>query len=216
MKALFALLLVPVAAHAWQFEAGVGRTSYSVQPDGTWYQAGLPHNLNTHSVAFTAGVTGELWRGSRFGLAWHAGYVFLGNASATCDCTEWDRDYSIAQRRQITPGAPHAQFNGHGNMQGVAVTLEPYAHYGAWRLGVEGGVFAFRPQWDEVVHADMEGTVILHTPNRLKFGPVVGVSVSRGAFTIGYRHYWLPTNYSNASPPSLMTGADVLMLTYKF
>jgi hypothetical protein len=47
-------------------------------------------------------------------------------------------------------------------------------------------------------------------------GKVVGVSVSHGPWSLSYRHYWLPTKLDDTHSPSLLTGADVLVVKYRF
>lgn len=217
MKALFALLLVPVAAHAWQFEAGVGANRYTTRGDGTWYQTGSPGNsVKLDFPAFKAGVSVGLYEGQRFGLRAHVDYVNLGHLASRCQCTE-DANYNMKTHTVVDSSVPTANLSGSGGAQGIALTLEPYLVYRDWQIGIEGGLFPYRPSWSVSALWHLDGSTHTYdTPHSVQWGKVVGVNVSYKNFGVSLQHYWLPTRYSDQNAPAMFSGANVLMLTYRF
>lgn len=74
-----------VAAHAesfFQIEAGIGGSAFNKGPDGYWFQQPFPHSLSLYAPAIEAGFTGDVWRKTSWGVAWHADYVNLGRDTA--------------------------------------------------------------------------------------------------------------------------------------
>jgi hypothetical protein len=204
-------------------ELGAGVSRYRPMGDGTWYQAGMPHSLGLSAPVLSAGFTGPVWRRESWGVDWHVDYVNLGHVHSSCSCTT-DDNYDAKSHRELSnpPPAPNADFIGNGNAQGVALTLEPYYLYRGWRIGVEVGLYPYRPSWSETVYGwtpswSVPGrTVVVNTPHAWQIGKVVGLSVGRGPLSIEYQHYWLPTRYTDESPPAIWGAADVLMVKYRF
>ena len=193
------LASIGVHAESWfQFEAGIGANTYQTMGDGTWYQEGAPYSkLRLTFPAVEVGARFNVVQRESWGVALHMDYVFLGRVASDCWCTPVDALYNT-QTKQIAPSAiPLARYTGSGNAQGIALTVEPYLKRGAWRFGVEGGLFPYRPQWDETVSnwATTPGatpiTIHAHTSNALRLGAVVGISVERGSFGMSLRHYFL-------------------------
>jgi hypothetical protein len=213
------------AASFFQIEAGISSSNYATQGDGTWFQQGLPHVLNIHTYGFSAGFTGALYDRDTWGVDWHVDYVNLGHVSSTCECTPQDSNYDFQKHVLIVqPGwnAPMANFVGNGNAQGVAFTLEPWMKYRGWRFGFEAGLFPYRPAWDETIYGwqvdpnTPQQTIHANTPHALQLGEVAGVNVGRGNFTIGLKHYWLPTKFDNSHNPAIWKGAWVMEAKYRF
>lgn len=205
------------------FEIGAGISKYNAQGDNVWYQQGMPHSLGLSAPVLSAGFTGPVYTREKWGVDWHADYVSLGHVSSDCDCTPMDQNYSTATHKKLNLyNVPDAQFVGNGNAQGVALTLEPYFRYSGWRIGVEGGVFIYRPAWDVTVYDWSPGpgvapsTISAHTPRSLQTGKVAGISIGRGNFTVAYQHYWLPTRFDDAHSPAIWSGADALLVKYRF
>lgn len=212
MKTLLALLVLPVAAHAqsfFQIQAGVGITHYATE-NGRWYQNGMPENKVTSiTPALSLGVTGALVSRGAWGIDWHAGYANLGRAAASCWCTINDQDY-----QQHRPSALTEHYTGSGNVQGVALTLEPYRYYGGLRFGIEAGAYLYRSGWKETVTNSPIGLPdVSINESRWSVAPVAGASVGNGVWSVSYRHYLL--RYKSQTPP-LWNGADVLMITRRF
>ena len=211
-------------AHAeesfFQVEAGLGVDRYQTMGDGTWNQEGAIYNhVKLVFPAAQVGVRFHVYETADWGIAAHSDLVYLGNAQSDCWCTTNDSDYS-PNTKQTAPGALTAHFVGHGNATGLALTIEPYLKRGAWRYGVEGGVFPFRPQWDEEVShwANSPGmtpvTLYAHTTNRLRLGFLVGASVERGNFGLSLRHYFLQPFGTMPGSPPLYNTSTVLMATF--
>lgn len=218
-----ALGCAAAAAHA-QFrpEIGIGAAQFSDKGDGTWYQQSQPYGLSLSVPTITLGLTGDLYTRGDWGVAWHADYVWLGNVSADCSCTPVDANYSTTTHmKNNTVDVPDALFSGHGQVQGVALTVEPYYWSHGFRFAAEAGLFPYLWHWSETVNnwSDRPGmtpyTIAANSGRNLSLGEVVGVSVSRGPFTVAYRHYFLPTQGANGVPP-IWKGADMLEVRYKF
>lgn len=219
-----ALALASISAHAqsWlQFEGAVGVNAYQVT-DGTWNQEGAAYNhVKTVFPAAQLGARFNVWQRGDYGVTLHTDLVYLGRVSSDCWCTESDADYNLGTKH-TTPGAQTAHFVGHGNAIGVALTVEPYYTMGAWRFGVEGGLFPYRPQWDETVSnyvwnpAYPATTVCAHTTNSLQLGFLVGASVERGAFGVSLRHYFLQPFGTLGGTPPIYNTSTVLMVTYHY
>jgi hypothetical protein len=212
MKALALLLALPLTAHAgswFDFEAGIGVNRYHTQ-DGLWNQQGSPGSVDITSPTFSLGVTGPLVVRSNWGIDWHADYVNLGHAGASCQCAAIDANYDSNAHRVLRSG-PTANFQGSGATQGVSLTVEPYYVYRGLRFGIEGGAFAYRAGWNEAVYG--EGAPIHQSSSGIHPAAIIGASVSRGPWSIAYRHYIM---IWNTGTPPLATGADTLEVKYKF
>lgn len=204
-------------------ELGAGVSWYNKQGDNTWYQLGAEHSLGLSAPVLSAGLTGPIYTRESWGVDWHVNYVSLGHVSSQCECTPMDQNYSVPQHKILNLYAvENANFVGNGNAQGVSLTLEPYVRYRDWRFGAEGGLFVYRPDWNETIYNWAPGpgvaqsTIEADTPHALQIGKVLGVSVGRGNLSIAYQHYFLPTKYDATHSPAIWKGADVLMVKYKF
>lgn len=216
-----ALLGLASYAHAEvHFELGVGATNYRTGPDGLWYQQGQAPYLDLRSPMVSAGLTGPIYSRGSWGVDWHANYVNLGHSSVQCLCTPRDENYSTATHQKLNAyDVPDANFQGNGNAQGIALTVEPYVVRNGWRFGLEGGPFIHRNAFDESItnwalaHNEVPQTLKVSTSRRLSLGSVVGVSVGRGNFRVSYKHYFMP---QRGEYPALWKGADVIELKYVF
>ncbi|MFM0348015.1 hypothetical protein, partial [Paraburkholderia sp. RL17-347-BIC-D] len=89
-------------------------------------------------------------------------------------------------------------------------------------IGAEAGLYPYRPNWDVTVYNWAPGpgvptsTIHADTPHAWQLGKVVGVSVGRSPLSLTYQHYWLPTRYDSMHSPAIWSGADVLMVKYRF
>jgi hypothetical protein len=207
-----------------QGEVGIGAAHYTTQ-DGRWYQQGMPNGdnkLTSKPPAFSLGLTGPLITRGKWGADWHAEYVNLGRAAASCACTPRDENYN-ANTHQFTNrfDAPAAYFTGSGRSQGFALTVEPYYWAYGVRLGVEAGAYIHRDSWSEdVVGWQIEKTAPpqnLHlSGTHWSVAPVVGASVGNGRFTLSYRHYFMRVSSENRSVPPLWNDADAIEIKVKF
>lgn len=214
-----------------RIELGAGVSWYTKQPDGTWYQQGMPHSLDMSAPAFMGGLSGTIWARDSWGVDWHVNYVYLAHASAECYCTSVDANYDTHthQRKYTAPyeNLPPAKMVGFGNAQGIALTIEPFYLYRGFRFAFEGGLFPYRPNWTEQVYNVQDNVlpngqpvaahnVTYDTPHGIQLGGVLGVSVGRSHWSVAYQHYFLPTRGDDTHSPSLLRGADVLMVKYRF
>ncbi|MBB3004347.1 hypothetical protein FHX57_006729 [Paraburkholderia tropica] len=225
-----ALALTISSAHAdsisdyVHLELGAGVSWYQTLSDGVWYQQGMQHSLGLSAPVLMGGFTGPLWKRESWGIDWHADYVSLGHVSSQCECTPDDANYSTQTHSLVANQnpVPNANFVGNGNAQGIELTLEPYVLYRGWRFGLEGGIFPYRPSWDETIYGwqgDMSvapKTLTAHTPRSIQLGEVVGLNVGRGPLTVALQHYFLPTRFDAQHSPAIWSGATVLMVKYRF
>jgi hypothetical protein len=228
--AMIALASITVAARAdsiadyVHLELGAGVSRYDTQGDGTWYQEGMQHDLGLSAPVLLGGLTGPLYTRESWGIDWHIDYVSLGHVSSQCECTPIDANYSTTTHSLIANPVlvPNADFVGNGSAQGVALTVEPYFRYRGWRVGAEAGLFPYRPDWDVTVTGwvvqpgNAPQTVYADTPHGIQLGKVAGLSVGRGAFSVAYQHYFLPTRFDMQHSPAIWKGADVILLKYRY
>jgi hypothetical protein len=207
-----------------QAEVGIGAAHYTTQ-DGRWYQQGMPNGDNhvtSKPPAFSLGFTGPIFNRGKWGADWHAEYVNLGRAAASCQCTTMDDNYNAnTHRYNKVVDAPQAYFTGSGRSQGVALTLEPYYWINGVRLGVEAGAYIHRDSWTEdVVGWQIPGSGAprnLHIDGKYwSVAPVVGASVGNGRFTLSYRHYFMRVSSESRDFPPLWNDANALELKVKF
>jgi hypothetical protein len=215
MKLAALLIALPIVAHAqsfFQMEAGLGVTHYQTE-NGRWYQNGQPDNRVTSTVpAFTLGLTGPVVTLGAWGVDWHADYVNLGRAAASCQCDTSDADYAAHTTKHT------AFYSGSGRAQGVALTLEPYRYYAGLRWAAEAGAYVYHSSWNESVTGWTAGgppVDLSLSESRWSVAPVAGLSVGNGKWTAGYRHYFMRYRKAENVPP-LWNDADVLMFTKRF
>lgn len=211
--AALALAAAPLAAHAWQFEQGAGVTRFSTE-EGRWYQERMPHELRTVAPEWSIGVTGRAFARGSWGVDWHAGYVNLGRASASCQCDTSDSDYAAHVTKHT------ALFSGSGRAQGAALTLEPYVWLSGWRVGVEGGAFIYHSSWSETVAGwtvnDAPPQNLALSASGWHVAPVAGVSIGGAAWSVSYRHYFMRRTSERQNIPPVWNDADVIELKRRF
>lgn len=225
-----ALGCIAASAHAdyindyVQAEIGIGAAHYTTE-DGRWYQQGVPgadNHLVSKPPAFSLGFTGPIFSRGKWGADWHAEYVNLGRAAASCACTPMDENYN-AKTHQFHKryDVPAAYFTGSGRSQGVALTIESYYWISGVRVGVEGGAYVHRDSWSE----DIAGWQVVGSgaPQNLhvedaywSVAPVIGASVGNGRFTLSYRHYFMRINNERRTIPPLWNDADAVELKVRF
>lgn len=207
-----------------QAEIGIGAAHYTTQ-DGRWYQQGMPNGdnkLRSKPPAFSLGLTGPLITRGKWGADWHAEYVNLGRAAASCACTPRDENYDPNTHHFTNRfDAPAAYFTGSGRSQGVALTIEPYYWAYGVRLGVEAGAYIHRDSWSEdVIGWQVDKTVPpqnLHLSDaHWSVAPVVGASVGNGRISVAARHYFTGLNSRNRNVPPLWNDVTTVELRVKF
>lgn len=218
--ALLALAASSCAAHAVTLEVGAGTTFYNTH-DGTWYQLGVTHKLTDAPRAWSIGLTGDLYTSAYWGVAWHLDYVNLGRASASCDCTPVDANYNAVTHQLISDNVPRAHYSGSGYAHGAVLSIEPYVTRNRWRFGLEAGVMAYLPIWNESVTGWQPDTSVpaqnlqLSTPRAIKPALVLGASFGRDNWTLSYRHYFL-RRANDLNVPPVWNDANVIEYKVRF
>ena len=213
-----AILAASAAAHAesfFQIEAGLGGAHVTDIGDGTWTQYGAPNNKERLNVpVVTAGFTGELWSTGKVSFRYHADYVYVGEYRASCNCAEHDEDYDAQRHRIKRADAPLGYYDGHGHLNGVALTLDVgYTAYG-YRFAVEGGAWLYRQSWNQYAQTSW-GDYELQTSRKFRVGYVVGARIERGPLSLSYRYYNVKQDWSNGVP-GLAGGVHAMTVNYRF
>lgn len=220
---LAALWLCLSVAHAQivRVEVGVGHNTYQPVPDGTWYQLGEPHKLKLSAPSFYIGLTGPVYESDHFGVNWHAGYEDLGQLSAACYCLIEDSDYDTVQHRRIRdPKYPNAFYYGRGKVRGILLMVEPYVSVKGYRIGAEFGLLPYRPQYDELVTGwqgaglTRPASASMHVSHALQHASMVGLSISKGHWSLAYEFYRLPMVSNRTAMPPLWLSSHQLMVRY--
>jgi hypothetical protein len=209
-------LAVPALAHAgswFQFEAGAGYAFTKDLGDGTWYQEGVPHAKTLNTKALLAGVTGELYMVGHADLSYHADYVWFGTQRASCLCVT-DEQYNATTHTAAVPG--YIPFNSSGHVQGVSFTLEPGYTWRGVRFAVEAGPWVFWDTWHvHRVDPAQPGVDDLSRKTKAQLGWVAGARVESGNYSVSYRYYKEPQDWSTGSP-GIANGTHMLMFVGKF
>lgn len=212
-------------AHAqsfFQIEAGIGGAGYSDGGDGYWQQDRFEHKLQLTAPAFEVGITGDLYQTARWGISYHVDWAWLGTIHTQSLATPSDTNYNPSSTTGCNGKCwPLANYQGSGHAQAFVLTLEPHYDVGQWRFGIEAGPTLTHATWTEDVSgwvSSPTGTPVnLHvvSTDGWRLGAVVGASVSRGAFSVAYQHFFMRPSGANPAPP-IWHSVDLLMARYKF
>lgn len=214
--ALLLLLVVPAFAHAVDIEIAAGAAHYQPRGNGMWYQEGMPHSFSLNAPAVQVGVVGAVMPH----LDWRVSYVWLGQVRSDAIATT-DENYGTPQNPCRGQCVSKGRFVGHGYVQGVKFSLEPYTHYAGWRFGVEVGAFVFRPFWQvdyterlAVNNYADSGTHTWKNTAAWQVSPMAGVSVGRGSVSLSYQFFM--TSARGDGQFSLYGATHVVQLRYRF
>jgi hypothetical protein len=213
-----AILAVASTAHAesfFQVEAGLGAARVTDIGDGNWTQYGAPNNHERLKVPVAnVGITGELFARNNWSVRYHADYVYVGEYASTCDCAQHDEDYDPVHHVMRNPDAQLGYYNGHGHLNGVALTLDAGYTYRGYRFAIEGGIWAYRQSWNQYAKTSW-GEWNLQTSNAIRMSYVVGARVEHGPFSVSYRYYNVKQDWSN-TVPGLAGGVHAVTVNYRF
>ncbi|MBB5444663.1 MULTISPECIES: hypothetical protein [unclassified Paraburkholderia] len=211
------------AAHAEQswfaFEAGIGGSAYAQAADGLWLQEGFPHTVKLTAPAIEAGITGDLYQTSHWGIAYHVDYAWLGAIHSDGHATS-DANYNLATKTERV-AMPLANFSGSGHDMGFLATIEPHYDYAGWRFGIEGGPYFHKPTW--TVDATNQVNYIGQAPYHTHFvddegwhlGYVLGASVAYKRFSLRYQYFANGSKTGNPIPV-IWTHTHVVTANYAF
>jgi hypothetical protein len=218
-----------------QFRASIGGAAYVRGPDGLWAQNGFPHELKLTAPAVSIGLTGDVYQSARWGVSWHADWLWLGTVhtdayvpSANTNTTSghWQGPDLVGVNQANPCSGPCnnlSRFIGSGHDQGFALTLEPHYDYAGWRFGVEGGPYIHRSTWSEDVVDWVAARGMAPTNIHVEYKPewrvswLVGASVAYRNFGISYRYFHnsIAGTASNPYNP-IWSGTHMLAATYRF
>jgi len=220
ITALAVGMMLALSAHAesfFQLEVGLGRADYKSQGNMIWYQQGLPYTLRLKPPAFLAGFRGDILERANWGLSWHVDYEYLGSVETNAIATTDENYDPVTHACRTDPCAAQTRFTGHGNVSGIALTLEPHLDWNGFRLGVEGGPFIFFPSWTVSLTPATPvpgiGATVVHAPGGLHVGGIVGASIGYKNFSLTYQHIW-----DKVKPEftPVWSSTNVVMARYRF
>jgi hypothetical protein len=227
------------SAHAEQswfsIEAGIGASSAVKVGDGIWFNQGMTHNTSTQSIAGRAGIQLNVIDASPRsfipGVRVHATYNYFGHwnwdAIAGEDAAA-DHSYGYNVKTQQCYNQNCGQFRefrSSGNIQAIALTVEPYWDLGRdWTVGIEGGPALYRAQWNATATAlasserfGPAGSVenFHHSP-RLYLGVMLGASISKGPVSVRLNYIYSPDKFmqSGGDVPQGVKGVYMLTANY--
>lgn len=192
IRYLLAALLLAASAPACarvQLEVGAGISHAGIRANGTWYQQGFAHALQTSSPVAEIDLR---WRIHR-ALDLITGIVDLGSYGVNSQDTPNDANYSgNAAHPCVGPCLPLANYVGSGHLWGVQALLE--RRWGDhWRIGLVGGLLAYRESWRMDVPnwypSDPVGARVWYTPRAIvgayQLGPVIPIHTSDQQWALG-------------------------------
>lgn len=226
---LAVMLMTPVAAHSeswFEFEAGVGFVHQQHAADGIWYWTAGEHSMKTNGVGVRTGLQLNLSRPDDYvpGVRMHATYYNFGRTSWVADAGEDappDKSYGYNHHSGTCYNmncGEWRRFTSAGNMQAIALTVEPFWRIGnGWDVGIEFGPALFYATWSSTASAlattDRFGQVgsseVFTRKARWQFGQIVGVSVGKGPLTLRY-------NYLRAPGDGRASGSSSLLSTSQY
>jgi hypothetical protein len=216
------LAFLPLVASAYDgpvhFEAGLGLSTYQHMMNGIWYQQGLPWTMDDAVPSVTVGLTGDIWKHGNFTLKYHLNYIFAGHVASHAWATS-DENYSTTQHRCINGCDPLALFEGSGNNQGFALTLQPTYRVGTADIGIEAGPYYNRTTWHESVTQTVPsyGHVDVSYNAAWKLGWLVGVNLTVKDTTLSYRYLWNKSQFNSTNQyPAIWSNTHILTMTKVF
>lgn len=155
----FAVLLLifcalPSYASDYRLELGYGATKFGLQPDGTWYQRRFSQDVDTDSKAYTIGLSGPVWKDTR----WRVAYVNFGATRANTYAVPDDANYNPKAVNGCNGNClPLAHLMGYGNAYGFEATIQPGIKFGDHRVFVEAGPAYIYGKWIVQVENECNG-----------------------------------------------------------
>ena len=203
-----------------------------------YFDEGLPHHTPVNAFSARAGVVMNLInapvRSWIPGMRLHLDYTYWGKLNWTATVAQdssnfpnGDGGYSVAtkscidnncgqMRTFVSRGVTHSislaaeAFWNLGNDWEVGVNAGPAMYFGPWRstyIADEDGVFGAAGSTEEVSHR-----VVPH------LGAVAGLSVSKGAFSLGYSYLYAPPRFetNGTDVPSGIKAVHMVYVGYRW
>lgn len=123
----------------------LGATAFQTQDENHWFQRRYPHQIERVSPSFDLG-----WQHGR----WRLHYSYLGRAKSLAVADPDDGNYRPHTelggpcRKACLPVHELPVWQGRGEVHGVGLT---YRWQPRPALGIEAGVLAYRPTWEQTV-----------------------------------------------------------------
>jgi len=143
LAAALLLFSTPAFAQAGHFELTLGYQYGTPTATGTWWQAPLPHHLNTETWNVTIAYIHPMYFKH---LDWTIGYHRNGMDSFSAEITP-DPFYDVANNTVTTPlGVSH--WTGRGYNQGIYLALRPHITMDGVNVFAEAGVDFYQGTFD--------------------------------------------------------------------
>jgi len=243
IAAIFAASAINAHAESWfQFEAGAGMSTAIHGSDGLWYWQGAEHSTPLNSPAGRIGIQANISEPDHFvpGVRMHLTYNYFGHyswhASAGFD-SDATKKFGYNSRTHSCYNNDCGQyrwFDSTGNMQFVALTLEPYWNIGnGWTVGIEAGPAFYISTWNVTATAQTDGVFgpagsqeFFHRKPSIQLGALAGVSIGKGPVSLRVNYLYAPVSNAHdgtssvAGPnqvvPSGIKGGVMATLNYTF
>ena len=226
----------------FQIEAGVGMSSAVKGSDGLWYWQAATHSTPVNSVAGRAGIQFNISQPDKLmpGVRMHLTYNYFGHyswhASAGFDSNA-TKSFGYNSRTHSCYNNDCGQyrwFDSTGNLQFVALTVEPFWNLGdGWTFGVEVGPALYRASWNVVATAQTDGVFgpagsqeFFHRSPSIQVGALGGLSLGKGPVMLRVEYLYAPISNaptgtssvagSNQVVPAGIKGGVMATLNYTY
>jgi len=177
---ILALLFISSPAFASDLEVSIGLTQFKQSDNGTWYQNGLPHQLDMRSLSSSIGLTG--WISSS--IRWRAGIQYLGHSSfSSLDVSDADfAKYGGVYRPQMWT------HHGKGHTSQIYLTFDPQTKINGLTVFMELGAAVYETNFsDRITYLGCNtwSANVNHNPN-LRLSAIIGGGLIFGRSSIAF------------------------------
>lgn len=237
MKGIFLSgLLITSVASAVEIDVNVGVGKFINSSPVLWQTMGFESDMKMIAPSGEIGLTENLWESDsgKFGLNARQSFVYLGSVHTKGPTpsrhTKAKQGAFIGMdflggngECQDGPCTDMSAFDGSGHSKGITLQLEPYYTVNGYKIGINGGAYINRSTWSvNVKHLDdPNGTggfvdvTVESQQQKWNVGKVLGVSVSKGDFTLRYQYFSIPAKGPDEYPAAWQ-GAHMLSIGYTF
>lgn len=202
MRKIIIILLsfLATTAHAVDFEASIGQTTFTKPDNGLYWQNGFRNDWQLASQSWYIGVTGMASKNVR----WRAGYLSLGSVHSYAFAVN-DENYNGTDGCGPVCG-PFSFFSTEGSVRGFPLTLAYEWGLGGFKPFVEAGAFVYLPKV-EIISGGVPNSAGVSAPpgryhykNGFQVGPTVGIGIERGSMQIVLSWYGVDAAGPNPEP----------------